>query len=389
MEKIVSLRKKRKFQKKLVQLQLRGIADITSYLITPVQRVPRYLLLMTDLLKKTPINHPQYNGLQRALERIKAVAITLNEAGKRIEEINTLYKLGSKIIGTSLPVFQTGRLYIDQEQFKERADKSDKIRQLYLFSDILLLTKIGHGGIYYCFDEINMDFINRVTTMTSVEGPERKGDSSTSSGKFRWGLQISCKSRGSHFLFFKSSQIRSKWADLIEQFRVVTTVRRKMTIQPDGRLMLDNEDEPDEEKKLVHSSTMPNLRDQSKCGFIGKGKEARLIGISPSYAETASDLFDNLPAAGEIVDSRSTATTLNASSIAFHTPRSSGSSSDDEKLNSSEPSIKKHSSKRLTSERGTSRPTTSFIRAKSAGYVSPGKSEGGLSNLIREEFFSV
>lgn len=38
---------------------LKGL-DIESYLIKPVQRLPKYVLLYKDLLKHTDKNHPDY-----------------------------------------------------------------------------------------------------------------------------------------------------------------------------------------------------------------------------------------------------------------------------------------------------------------------------------------
>lgn len=40
----------------------RLMADpLDSYLIRPVQRIPRYILLLTDIIKHTPKTHPDYN----------------------------------------------------------------------------------------------------------------------------------------------------------------------------------------------------------------------------------------------------------------------------------------------------------------------------------------
>lgn len=62
---------------------------ITSYLILPIQRVPRYRLLLEDLIKHTPDHHPDKAGLQEALEKIKDVASHLNVAMKVLEVCDT------------------------------------------------------------------------------------------------------------------------------------------------------------------------------------------------------------------------------------------------------------------------------------------------------------
>ena len=47
---------------------------LDSFLITPVQRIPRYLLLLQEILKKTPDTHPDHEGLKLAVKDMAAVA---------------------------------------------------------------------------------------------------------------------------------------------------------------------------------------------------------------------------------------------------------------------------------------------------------------------------
>jgi len=58
--------------------KLSGI-DLSSLLITPVQRIPRYELLLKELINCTWETHPDYTNLEKALQTIKGVASTINE----------------------------------------------------------------------------------------------------------------------------------------------------------------------------------------------------------------------------------------------------------------------------------------------------------------------
>jgi hypothetical protein len=58
---------------------------IQSLLIMPVQRIPRHILLLTDLAKHTPPEHPDFDLLTKAVERTKEVAIVINDAKGRAE----------------------------------------------------------------------------------------------------------------------------------------------------------------------------------------------------------------------------------------------------------------------------------------------------------------
>jgi FYVE/RhoGEF/PH domain-containing protein 5/6 len=48
--------------------------DVRSLLIMPVQRIPRYNLLLQELLKGTAEDHPAYPSLIDALDIMKKVA---------------------------------------------------------------------------------------------------------------------------------------------------------------------------------------------------------------------------------------------------------------------------------------------------------------------------
>lgn len=53
---------------------------LESLLILPVQRIPRYRLLLEQLIKFTPLDHPEYALVQEALDKICDVAQYNNEA---------------------------------------------------------------------------------------------------------------------------------------------------------------------------------------------------------------------------------------------------------------------------------------------------------------------
>lgn len=59
--------------------------DLSSYLIMPVQRIPRYLLLLGTLLEATHEDHPDRKGLQVAATKARQLTDEINE-NKRITE---------------------------------------------------------------------------------------------------------------------------------------------------------------------------------------------------------------------------------------------------------------------------------------------------------------
>lgn len=65
--------------------------SISSILIMPVQRVPRYKLLLRELSKETKSNHPAYPILEKANELINTVAIQINEALRQRKLLFVIY----------------------------------------------------------------------------------------------------------------------------------------------------------------------------------------------------------------------------------------------------------------------------------------------------------
>jgi hypothetical protein len=53
---------------------------IESLLIEPVQRIPRYRMLLEQLLKYTPPSHEEYDSITKALTKISELALENNEA---------------------------------------------------------------------------------------------------------------------------------------------------------------------------------------------------------------------------------------------------------------------------------------------------------------------
>ncbi|CAD8067320.1 unnamed protein product [Paramecium sonneborni] len=63
----------KKFLKNISEIKDYNNQDIESYLIKPVQRIPKYNLLLEDLLKHTEKTHPDYKNLSECLELFKKI----------------------------------------------------------------------------------------------------------------------------------------------------------------------------------------------------------------------------------------------------------------------------------------------------------------------------
>jgi FYVE/RhoGEF/PH domain-containing protein 5/6 len=59
-----------------------GGLDLDSLLITPVQRIPRYKLLLKELVKHTSDSHPDKKNLNDALQKMTEIANIVNDSMK-------------------------------------------------------------------------------------------------------------------------------------------------------------------------------------------------------------------------------------------------------------------------------------------------------------------
>ncbi|XP_042238039.1 uncharacterized protein LOC121876741 isoform X2 [Homarus americanus] len=69
-----------KFIKGCLEQPACGGLDLGAFLLTPVQRVPRYILLMKQLLKYTDSQHPDYQHLHSCLDRLRDFLARLNDS---------------------------------------------------------------------------------------------------------------------------------------------------------------------------------------------------------------------------------------------------------------------------------------------------------------------
>ena len=112
--------------------------DFGGYLILPIQRMPRYILLLRELIKFTPLSHPDAVGLNVAQAKLEAVTHEMEDAGdiiqgrKRVKEIESHLAKPVSLVTEDRREVAT---YMVMVRAPERSRGS-----IYLFNDILLVT---------------------------------------------------------------------------------------------------------------------------------------------------------------------------------------------------------------------------------------------------------
>uniref|UniRef100_A0A8D0HNN8 Rho guanine nucleotide exchange factor 17 n=1 Tax=Sphenodon punctatus TaxID=8508 RepID=A0A8D0HNN8_SPHPU len=119
---------------------------LSDLMIKPVQRIPRYELLVKDLLKHTPEDHPDHSSLMDAQRNIKQVAEKINKGMKSAEEVERnariVQEIESHIEGME-DLAAPLRRFLRQEMVVEvKTVGGKKDRSLFLFTDLLVCTTV-------------------------------------------------------------------------------------------------------------------------------------------------------------------------------------------------------------------------------------------------------
>lgn len=116
-------------------------------MILPVQRIPRYNLLLTELIKHTRPEEPDYKELCDALKEIQKVAVTVNDHMKELEVKQKILEVTAQIADLPFEIVQPSRRHIQQGEISYLSSrKGPTIRYLFLFNDLLCITKPSNGS---------------------------------------------------------------------------------------------------------------------------------------------------------------------------------------------------------------------------------------------------
>jgi len=118
--------------------------ELENLLITPVQQLPRYIMLINDLIRNTNEDHPDYKPLNDALEKIKHITSYINEKKREAEDAfamlqihQTLHgKVPSSFIAPHRKFIREGTIHFGSSSgsFKEKEPV------VFLFNDMVMMT---------------------------------------------------------------------------------------------------------------------------------------------------------------------------------------------------------------------------------------------------------
>lgn len=232
--------------------------NLGALLITPVQRVPRYKLLLESLLNKTPREHPDFEKLQEATVEINKVAHHINENIRQHENFQKMLSIQKALTGVGAPkILAPGRFYIKEGPLLKVCGRGSQERMFFLFSDILIYAK-KNGST----DKEQSSFLcRRVLPLIDCELEQVLGGSTEAAETSDAGalFKITCKDK-SLLLYSKSKMEAINWFTCIRD--AISNLRTcRASLRRPKR----------EENKLPKRPGTPLTRSAAKKARLGLG----------------------------------------------------------------------------------------------------------------------
>eukprot|EP00451_Oxyrrhis_marina_P024410 CAMPEP_0204355744 /NCGR_PEP_ID=MMETSP0469-20131031/34395_1 /ASSEMBLY_ACC=CAM_ASM_000384 /TAXON_ID=2969 /ORGANISM="Oxyrrhis marina" /LENGTH=863 /DNA_ID=CAMNT_0051343067 /DNA_START=1 /DNA_END=2592 /DNA_ORIENTATION=+ len=114
--------------------------SLDALLITPIQRIPRYQLLLEELLKNSIPSMPEHGceDLQEALRGVKEVAGIVNEAAADIARVKKLIAIEAQIVDLPYKLVAPGRVLLLEDTMWKVCRRANKEFRFWLFNDMLV-----------------------------------------------------------------------------------------------------------------------------------------------------------------------------------------------------------------------------------------------------------
>lgn len=120
-------------------------ATLESLLIMPIQRIPRYEMLLREITKHTDPSSADYNNLTKALSLVHEVATHMNEMIRSYENSTKIRYIEKRFV-TSPRFLAPGREFIREGHLKKRGRKSKQDYKFFLFNDLVAYASLSRRG---------------------------------------------------------------------------------------------------------------------------------------------------------------------------------------------------------------------------------------------------
>ncbi|XP_012888864.1 PREDICTED: FYVE, RhoGEF and PH domain-containing protein 4 [Dipodomys ordii] len=109
-----------------------GSLTLQHHMLEPVQRIPRYEMLLKDYLRKLPPDSPDWNDAKKSLEIISTAASHSNSAIRKMENLKKLLEI-YEMLGEEEDIVNPSNELIKEGQILKLAARNTSAQERYLF----------------------------------------------------------------------------------------------------------------------------------------------------------------------------------------------------------------------------------------------------------------
>ena len=168
----------KQFREFATQAHGKGVEDLSSLLIRPIQRIPRYVLLLNELAKATPDGHADTAHVRRALAKMRRIAGELNESKRSAEALAAVVDLYNRLEPKSAPqianLVAPHRTLIREGTLVLRSDMTPaatrRTQHVSLLSDTLILSRPRSKSTLQLDLFVRLENVSSVVPLPPLDG---------------------------------------------------------------------------------------------------------------------------------------------------------------------------------------------------------------------------
>jgi FYVE/RhoGEF/PH domain-containing protein 5/6 len=203
--------------------------QLRDLLIMPVQRIPRYRLLLEELIKQTPPSNMDYQNIKEALQAIVEVADEVNKDIEEHERMNKIVAIENRLSNPPDNLVAPHRKFIREASFTRIEKHRKKEVAFFLFNDILVFAQLGNSfasAFKLGSKKLKVKIVCSLHAVSVLDIPE----SDDLNGHF---FQL-CISPQRKMLYFQSKNLEDKAGWIISLVETIADYTNKMNERMDN-----------------------------------------------------------------------------------------------------------------------------------------------------------
>lgn len=182
-----------------------GSLTLQHHMLEPVQRIPRYEMLLKDYLRKLPPDSPDWNDAKKSLEIISTAASHSNSAIRKMENLKKLLEI-YEMLGEEEDIVNPSNELIKDGQILKLAARNTSAQERYLF--------LFNNMLLYCVPKFSL--VGSKFTVRTRVGIDGMKIIETHNEEYPHTFQISGKERTLE-LQASSEQDKEEWIKALQE----------------------------------------------------------------------------------------------------------------------------------------------------------------------------